>query len=188
MMLRAAILAVAIALTAVATGARSVARAQPTAPTYREFIDRIRHCDLETGRGAPPPDAALIPSRLGEWNRCMAPVADRISPAQREALAAGMRSCNTTAPYAIRPGDNIACIRHVIRGVFAGPVDPRARSRMVGAEIAGRCQQRYPADDSAQLKCIRAGLRRFSASDFRDGDNPPPPAPTAAIPAAPAAH
>lgn len=118
----------------------------------------------------------------------MSPVADRMTPAQRQTLAAGMRSCNTTAPYARRPGDNIACLRHVIRTVFPGPVDLRARSRMVGAEIAGRCQQRYSDNESAQLKCIRAGLRRFAASGFRGNSETSAATPPAVSSAKPLTH
>jgi hypothetical protein len=175
----------AFALTAaVCFSAAALAGGAP--PTYREFMKRARFCDSESARGIPEPSAGMIPSRLGEWNRCMAPVADRMTPAQHETLAAGMRACNASTPYAVRPGDNIACLRRVIRKVFSGPADIDARTRMVGAEIAGRCEQRYPNDENTQLKCIHEGLHDFSASGFRGDDgesNAPPPA--AAASAAP---
>jgi len=178
----------AFALTAAACfSAAAVAGGAP--PTYREFMKRARFCANESARGVPEPSAAMIPSRLGQWNRCMAPIADRMTPAQRETLAAGMCACNASTPYAVRPGDNIACLRRVIRKVFPGPADLDARTRMVGAEIAGRCEQRYPTDDNAQLKCIHAGLHGFSASGFRGGDeesNAPPPAAAASAAPSPA--
>ena len=174
----------ALALTAAACfAATAVAGGAP--PTYREFMMRARFCDSESARGVPEPSAAMIPSRLGEWNRCMAPVTDRMTSAQRETLGAGMRACNASTPYAARPGDNIACLRRVIRKVFSGPVDMNARTRMIGAEIAGRCEQRYPNDDNAQLKCIHAGLHGFSASGFHGDDESsvPPAAATTPSPA-----
>ncbi len=165
----------------------SAAVAGGAPPTYREFMKRARLCANESARGVPEPSAAMIPSRLGQWNRCMAPVADRMTPAQRETLGAGMRACNASTPYAARPGDNIACLRRVIRKVFSGPVDMNARTRMIGAEIAGRCEQRYPNDDNAQLKCIHAGLHGFSASGFHgeDGESSAPPAAATTPSAAP---
>ncbi len=173
---------IAIFLAAVFTPVPVFAGGAP--PTYREFMNRARACDTASARGAPEPSAGMIPSRLGAWNRCMAPIADRMTPAQRQTLGAGMRACNAKNPYAARPGDNIACLRRVIRKVFPGPVDLDARTRMVGAEIAGRCEQRYPNDDNAQLKCIHEGLHGFSAAGFRGDDEESNAPPVAVTPAA----
>jgi hypothetical protein len=95
-------------------------------------------------------------------------VADRMPAEQRRLLEQGMHSCNARFPYATKPGDNIHCLREVIRAAFPGAVDARSSYRMMGAEIAGHCQQLHPNDTAAELACIHAGLKKLSASGAID--------------------
>ncbi len=151
-----------------AASSACVATSAPSAFTYESFIARVRACNARAEASAPPQNTEQWRQRALDWGRCMKSVSDRMPARQKRLLEDGMHSCNARFPYATKPGDNIHCLREVIHAAFPGTVDARSRYRMMGAEIAGHCEQLYPSDTAAELACIHAGLHKLTTSGAGD--------------------